>query len=944
MHRLFLLMLILLSLSHANAQSGNDHWLGTGYQITWKNGVPQGSTWDSSGHQAVGLDTNGNLLWYANLYGVFDKRGVRMPNSPVYADSMPSSYYDGFNYFTFAAITFSDSLNKHAIIVRSGADEQYKSDGKYLYQRKPPGFLMIDMNKNNGYGDVINQAYIPLMPDTLAIYGLGITKHANGKDFWIVSSGYAAYSNFTTGMKYYVSTQLSSSGIVQRTLYPSFITGYLSNFVFNNSGTMFLDDLEVYGSRLYHFNNTTGEIKHYKDLIRGSHFTYPFQKARTAFTPNDSALIFYSSTAIKKYFLGITPHPSESDVGIFTIPIYEKPDSTNIKRIDNNNIFFRWKDTIDGPDLGAWIIYDIQYGPDGKLYIFHFKYLPGLFTTKGYYYVSVLHHPEKLGLDMELETDVLINRIPNFKKDITLQNITDYFSFRINQGPFARFEVNNQACNTRFMNTCPSIFDTFVWYWGDGDSTITNSRAPLSHFFKSSDTFIVQLHATGPGGVSAWTWNKVIIKQKPQAKFGVTTYTGCQYVGFTISDSTQMAGAGNIPYTWHYSFGDGNDTVINTKSLHKINHTYFTSGTFNLQLIANNGYCADTVSLIKSITIKPAAKPGISSTSGNVCAGNILSVMRKFTDVADSVFWKFNDSGILSKTANTTITYKTQKPGTLKIKQLVYSNTCVTQDSLLITVLQSFSDTTKPKLLFISANDNKSLLIKTNKIAGATDYEFYKNGTVIGNTRDTEFVHSIQADWVDTNYFSASAIDSCGKKSLPSLSYKNIFLGHEWHHDTALLRWNNYQPTRPLKYYIYNATDALNFKLIDSTSSLEYALTYENIPPANYCYKVAASTSDMGLAFSNYLCIEIKPQVHIPTSFTPNADGVNDTWQPKLYGIPSAEYKIYNRDGLLLFTGSSAGPGWDGSYKGSPCNDGVYLAIVQVPGQKYHRKTFTLIR
>ena len=944
MHRLFLLMLILLSLSHANAQSGNDHWLGTGYQITWKNGVPQGSTWDSSGHQAVGLDTNGNLLWYANLYGVFDKRGVRMPNSPNYADSIPSMYYYAYNSFTFAALHFSDSVNKFALVVRAGAQETPLSDGKYLHYRQPPGFLMIDMNKNNGYGDVINQAYIPLMPDTLSIYGLGITTHANRKDFWIVSSGYAAYSNFTTGMKYYVSTQLSSSGIVQRTLYPSFITGYVSNIVFNNSGTMFLDDLEVYGSRLYHFNNTTGEIKHYKDLIRGSHFTYPFQKARTAFTPNDSALIFYSSTAIKKYFLGITPHPSEQDAGIFTIPVFNNPDSANIKRIDDNNIYFKSQDSVNGPILGGWIIYDLQYGPDGKLYIFHFKQLLGGFTPKGYYHISVIHHPEKAGREMELETNILAKGIPNFIKDSYPQNITDYFSFRINQGPFARFEISNQDCNASFINSCPSNFDRFVWYWGDGDSTVTNSRAPLSHFFKSSDTFIVQLHATGPGGVSAWTWNKVIIKQKPQAKFGVTTYTGCQYVGFTISDSTQMAGAGNIPYTWHYSFGDGNDTVINTKSLHKINHTYFTSGTFNLQLIANNGYCADTVSLIKSITIKPAAKAGISSTSGNVCAGNILSVMRKFTDIADSVFWKFNDSGILSKAANAVVIYKPQKSGIFKLKQLVYSNACVTEDSMSISVLKSFNDTLKPRIRFISASDNKTLQIRTNSIGGAKEYEFYKDGQLIGSTQDTEYVHTLEVDWSDTNSYFAVAVDSCGKKSHPSFSYQNLLLSQQWQQTVALLSWNSYKPAVPIKYYIYQSIDALNFKLIDSTNILAYSLAFDVLPAANYCYKIAAATVDNSLAFSNYVCIEIKPQVHIPTSFTPNDDGINDSWQPKFYGIPNAEYKIYNRDGLLLFTGRSTGPGWDGSYKGSPCNDGVYLVIVQLPGQNDQRKTFTIIR
>lgn len=52
----------------------------------------------------------------------------------------------------------------------------------------------------------------------------------------------------------------------------------------------------------------------------------------------------------------------------------------------------------------------------------------------------------------------------------------------------------------------------------------------------------------------------------------------------------------------------------------------------------------------------------------------------------------------------------------------------------------------------------------------------------------------------------------------------------------------------------------------------------------------------------------------IPDGFSPNGDGVNDTWQiPEIqFLFPDYTYEIYNRYGNLLFKGNIDRPGWDG--------------------------------
>jgi gliding motility-associated-like protein len=73
--------------------------------------------------------------------------------------------------------------------------------------------------------------------------------------------------------------------------------------------------------------------------------------------------------------------------------------------------------------------------------------------------------------------------------------------------------------------------------------------------------------------------------------------------------------------------------------------------------------------------------------------------------------------------------------------------------------------------------------------------------------------------------------------------------------------------------------------------------------------------------------IKIYPDTHIdlPTTFTPNGDGVNDIIYLKGWGIKEVIYfQIYNRWGELVFESNDIDYGWDGYYKGVLQNNDTY--------------------
>ncbi len=60
-----------------------------------------------------------------------------------------------------------------------------------------------------------------------------------------------------------------------------------------------------------------------------------------------------------------------------------------------------------------------------------------------------------------------------------------------------------------------------------------------------------------------------------------------------------------------------------------------------------------------------------------------------------------------------------------------------------------------------------------------------------------------------------------------------------------------------------------------------------------------------------------KIEIYVPSSFTPNGDGLNDYLRPILMGFSSVRYfKVYSRWGKLLFQMQSDLPGWNGKING----------------------------
>ena len=145
-------------------------------------------------------------------------------------------------------------------------------------------------------------------------------------------------------------------------------------------------------------------------------------------------------------------------------------------------------------------------------------------------------------------------------------------------------------------------------------------------------------------------------------------------------------------------------------------------------------------------------------------------------------------------------------------------------------------------------------------------------------------------------------------------------------------------------------------------NSDEISIDYTPVPNFIGAEVINYSVSDGVLSSEGILKINVitpeeiqitKPELNIPKFFTPNGDGINDTWNIKWNNISNykiIEVNIYNRYGKILKKLNSFDSGWDGTYDGKlmPPND-YWVSIKLVPMNENKRiiietSNFSLIR
>jgi len=549
-----------------------------------------------------------------------------------------------------------------------------------------------------------------------------------------------------------------------------------------------------------------------------------------------------------------------------------------------------------------------------------------------------------------------------------------------------------------------SLIHSYLWSFGDPatGSNDSSSLANPAHVYSDTGTYTVTL-ITNRGELCSDT-GTTIVKMYPGF------VPGFKSTGICINKPTQFTDTTSTRYgvvdSWFWDFGAG---AGSTDTAHSQNPSFIypAIGTYNPQLVVTSSKgCIDTVSIPITIIDKPPINLAFRDTL--ICKGDNLQLnasgMGIFTWTPGSNITNANTATpTVNPPATTYYHVNLNESGcvnddSVRIRVVdhvtlqAFNDTTICQgdaaqlyttgDGLHFswTPAANFNDATLPNPIAVtnsttnyqvtatighcSATDNVTVRTVPYPVANAGDdtsvcynTSAQLHGSIVasgftwapqGSLSNPNILNPVASPKQTTSYvLTVTDTQGCPKPARDTivvvvLPKVNAFAGN----DTAVVigQTLHFHATGGINYLWSPAAGLDNINIADPTAT--YDGSFDSIR-----YKVLVS-DEKNCSDSDFINVKIfktNPQIFVPTAFTPNGDGVNDTFRPIGVGIKSIEYfRVYNRWGELVFSTTVNGQGWDGQIGGTPQATNTFVWIVR--GIDYLDKPFvkkgvvTLIR
>ena len=247
------------------------------------------------------------------------------------------------------------------------------------------------------------------------------------------------------------------------------------------------------------------------------------------------------------------------------------------------------------------------------------------------------------------------------------------------------FDKPQASFSTSQDSVCANIGITFVststpgdapisqysWSFQDGTPPVSGVSTVVHNFVFSGSTpstFNSTLLVSDTNGCNSGTQRIITVFPVPIANFTATPSGACSApASITFNNTSQNTNA----YSW--TFGDTTSGSNNTSVLTNPDHTYNTTGTYPVTLIAGVTGCTATQTI--NITVaQPVANFSISNTS--ICPGDTISFTN--TGSTGTFLWNFGD--VASGTANTSSLQDPDHtfnfPGSYSVRLILQAGAC----------------------------------------------------------------------------------------------------------------------------------------------------------------------------------------------------------------------------------------------------------------------------
>ncbi len=495
-------------------------------------------------------------------------------------------------------------------------------------------------------------------------------------------------------------------------------------------------------------------------------------------------------------------------------------------------------------------------------------------------------------------------------------------TIKVYPGFFPGFIFNGSCVSNPFQftdttNTRYGVVDSWSWNFGDGATLADTSHIRNPQWtYPSAGPRDVTLIVTNSKGCTATAQTTITVLDKPLLTLAFKDTLICR------NDAVQLNASGSGVFNWTPPVNIINANTA-TPTVNPVSNQWY-------YVDLNNNGCLNKdsvlVRVVNSVTLK-----AINDTT--ICQGDAIQLGATSDGLAFS--WtpvaNLNNPNIINPIATTINT---------TIYNVVASiGSCTATDQVVVTTVPYPVAAVGPDQV-ICHNTSAQLNASHNGISFSWSPTSYLDNPNILNPVATP-------PRTTTYYFTVFDNKGCPKPGRDTIVITvnprvRAYAGR----DTIVV------VGQPL---FFNGTGGVSYLWSPSTG-----LTSTNIPNPVGVYGMNIDSvryklvvrDGAGCPDSAYVTVrvyKVKPTIFVPTAFTPNGDGLNETVYPIAVGIKKINYfSIYNRWGELVFTTTEDRKGWDGRLGGKLQNSGVFVwmvsAIDYIGAPVFLKGTVALIR
>ena len=510
--------------------------------------------------------------------------------------------------------------------------------------------------------------------------------------------------------------------------------------------------------------------------------------------------------------------------------------------------------------------------------------------------------------------------------------------------PVAKFGISQPGCagkaitfsDSSTVNIGGSIIK-WLWDFGDGSTpVVASSNISQIHTYSAAGNFNATLKVESSTGCESSVFSKpIVIGALPEA--GFITPEICLADPFAPFIDASKISTGNIT-AWFWNFGDPNANVgnPNTSTAQNPTHRYTAIGSYTATLVVNSNLgCTDTIAQTFTVNGSVPLANFTVQNANTLCSNRDVTITDASTVdfgniVKTEIYWDWTNDPTVKTVddypapgknySHTYPEFGSPSTNTYTIRMVSYSGiNCMHVLSKTVTILAT------PTVKFDPLNEVCSNTPAFQLTQGGITNGLPGNGVYSGPGVSASglFNPSTAGDGTHALRYTYTAANGCSNYKEQTINVNPTPVANAGP-DKFVLEGGSVQ-----------LTPALNSGFPVSYSwSPAIALSNPNIPdpmasPTDDITYTLLETSEKGCYTTDEVFVKVLKKPAIPNIFSPNGDGVHDTWVIKyLETYPGCTVEVFNRYGQRVFASTGYSKPWDGTVNGKPVPVGTYYYIV----------------